>query len=70
MFPRRWSVKRARFGWAIFTHAGRPTDTGIVTVIVCVREWPDEEMRKRLQDQADLLMHEFWSQMIPRKRSD
>jgi len=48
-----------------------PNDEGRVTVIVAVREWPNEEQEQRMAERAKLLMDEFWSQMIPRKkRSD
>jgi hypothetical protein len=52
-------------GWKIATQQTEPSDEGRVTVIVVVREWPDEEMRKRLMDRGRLLMSKFWSEILP-----
>ena len=54
-------------GWKIQTFQSQPTDEGRLVVGVVVREWPDEDMRVRLEERGRLLMSEAWSKIMPPK---
>lgn len=54
-------------GWKIRTFQTQPTDEGRLAVVVMVHEWPDEEMRGRLEERGRLLMDRIFDEIIPRK---
>lgn len=55
-------------GWKIRTIQTQPNDEGRLVVAVIVHEWPDEEMRGRLEDRGRLLMDRFFDEIMPPKR--
>jgi hypothetical protein len=52
-------------GWKILTHQALPDDENRVTVIVAVRDYPNEEERQRMTDRARLLIDSIWPSPIP-----
>lgn len=52
-------------GYKIITHQTRPDDENRVKVIVAVREPPNEEDHKRMEERARLLMDDYWSKHSP-----
>jgi hypothetical protein len=57
-------------GWRIFTHQALPDDENRVTVIVAVRDYPNEEERQRMSERARLLIDSMWPSPIPPDGSD
>jgi hypothetical protein len=58
-------------GWKIRTFQSEPNDDGRLVVVVMIHEWPDKQMRARLEERARLLMDRFFDEIMPRKhRSD
>jgi hypothetical protein len=69
---KRWPEEAVRFGRAAVgaAHAAAAT-AGSRGLAGAAPEWPNEEQEQRKAERAKLVMDEFWSQMIPRKkRSD
>jgi len=54
-------------GWKIRTIQTQPNDEGRLVVAVIVHEWPDEEMRGRLEERARLLMDRLFDEIKPPK---
>jgi hypothetical protein len=52
-------------GWKIVTMQTAPNDEDRVVVVVCVREWPSQEVEDRLTERARILMSEAWSKILP-----
>lgn len=53
--------------YKIHTFQTRPNDEGRLTVGVVVAEWPDDEMRERLEERGKMLMEDFWEKLIPKR---
>jgi len=52
-------------GWKIVTMQTAPDDEDRVVVVVCVREWPSQEVEDRLTERARIIMSEVWSKILP-----